>query len=599
MDYINEKLKFVVCALFICSVVLCQSMHAAASDDPAVLFQSANKTYADLCRDISKKKIRDNWMRVIDEFAGIADKHPDSSFAPVACYRSAKVSEHFSRYSGRKIDVQEASRAYQEAARKYPRSGIADRALYSAGLLEEKLGNRERAASLYREVLEGYAQGEMAEQAREKLKDGSPAGSLKQKADTDKPKVLAEKRPVRTRPDRDAEKVRPESQDIRTPDAVVLVKKISCSPGQGGFRVEIETDGTAGYTTFVLPGSRKEDRPYRLVMDIRGARISSGIPLRQDIDDGFLKGIRVSQNAGSKVRVVFDLTDKPRYEAATIDDPSRIVVDLSSTGTTPKEASSSQNPVRKVPKGSITQMRDDVPSLASQLGLKVSRIVIDPGHGGKDPGAISPTGVMEKDLTLEIAKILARRLRADGFEVHLTRTRDEFLTLEERTGFANRKKADLFVSLHINSHHNSSVNGIETYFLNLTTDSTAIEVAARENAAAQKSMSDLQLIINDLMLNSKINESSRFANNVQTYVVSSAINIGYEGKNLGVKQAPFYVLLGAQMPSVLLELGFITSPTDISMLKRQAYKETLVDGIAKGINNYIMNTTYAYSWRSK
>ena len=229
----------------------------------------------------------------------------------------------------------------------------------------------------------------------------------------------------------------------------------------------------------------------------------------------------------------------------------------------------------------------------------VSKIVIDPGHGGKDPGAISPNGIREKDITLEIGKLLAKRLKELGFEIFLTRSRDEFLTLEERTVFANKKRADLFISVHINSHQNPSVSGIETYFLNLTTDSSAIEVAARENATTQKSISDLQLIINDLMLNSKINESSKFANFVHTCIVSSALNIGYNGKNLGVRQAPFYVLLGAQMPSILLELGFITNSTDSEMLKRRSYQDTLVEGIAKGINNYIMNTTYAYSWRSR
>jgi N-acetylmuramoyl-L-alanine amidase len=144
-----------------------------------------------------------------------------------------------------------------------------------------------------------------------------------------------------------------------------------------------------------------------------------------------------------------------------------------------------------------------------------------------------------------------------------------------------------------------AVKGIETYFLNLTTDSSAIEVAARENAYTDKSISDLQLILNDLMLNSKINESSKFANCVHTSVLASAHSTGYDGSNLGVKQAPFFVLLGAQMPSILIELGFITNPTDVTKLKQRAYQDSLVEGIAKGINSYIMNTTYAYSWRHK
>lgn len=209
----------------------------------------------------------------------------------------------------------------------------------------------------------------------------------------------------------------------------------------------------------------------------------------------------------------------------------------------------------------------------------------------------SDRGVLEKDLVLGIGKALARRLRLEGFEVFMTRDSDVFLTLEERTAFANKKRADLFVSIHINAHNNKGLQGIETYFLNLTTDASAIEVAARENATTSKSISDLQLIINDLMLNSKINESSRFASSVHKCVMSSVLNTGYQGKDLGVKQAPFYVLLGAQMPSILCELGFITNGTEASLLQCESHQSTLIDGIAKGINKYIMNTTYAYMRR--
>jgi N-acetylmuramoyl-L-alanine amidase len=252
---------------------------------------------------------------------------------------------------------------------------------------------------------------------------------------------------------------------------------------------------------------------------------------------------------------------------------------------------------KKVPKWSKSQMSDDVPSIAAQLSLKVSRIVVDAGHGGKDPGAKGPGGIQEKDLTLAIAKALARRLRLEGFDVYLTRDSDVFLTLEERTAFANKKRADLFVSIHINASGDTGAQGIETYFLNLTTDSSAIEVAARENATTSKSISDLQLIINDLMLNSKINESSRFANCVQKSLISSVLTNGYQGRDFGVKQAPFYVLLGAQMPSILCELGFITNNGDSSLLQSDAHQSTLIDGIAKGVNRYIMNTTYAYNRR--
>jgi N-acetylmuramoyl-L-alanine amidase len=178
--------------------------------------------------------------------------------------------------------------------------------------------------------------------------------------------------------------------------------------------------------------------------------------------------------------------------------------------------------------------------------------------------------------------------------VLLTRDRDETLALEERTAFANRKKADLFISLHLNANRDTKARGIESYFLNLTTDETAIEVAARENSTSTRSLGELQGIINDLMLNSKINESSRFATELHKGLLGSSRAVNYKGADRGVRQAPFYVLLGAQMPSVLLELGFITNEKDAELLQDPGYQKTLVEGIWRGVNAYINNTGYAF-----
>lgn len=619
MDYIIERLKLSACALLLCVFFLGVGTIAIASDNPALLYQSANKSYVDLCRNAPKKKVRDNWMGVVNQYMAIPERYPNSGFAPESYLKGAKVYEHFSKYSGNKGDLQTASKLYQDLAVKYPGSAAADDALYSAGLIEETLGNREKAAGLFRRVAEGYPDGDMAEQARERLKGSMPEAKPEEALSGEK-----------------SENKSPEEKPGEKAPSTVLVRKLRHWSEQGSNRVVIDLADAVNYKTFVMSKEPKENRPDRLVIDLKGARVSSEVPSNSTVDEGILSGIRVSQFSQDKVRIVLDLTDKPRYQTFTMNDPARIIIDVSSSKASRKENASarvpepvrktqpsqkaelsqkpepvqkaqpSQSPehyqsmVKKVPPGSAaSKMKNDVPTIASQLCLKVSKIVIDPGHGGKDPGAISPNGIREKDITLEIGKLLAKRLKELGFEIFLTRSRDEFLTLEERTVFANKKRADLFISVHINSHQNPSVSGIETYFLNLTTDSSAIEVAARENATTQKSISDLQLIINDLMLNSKINESSKFANFVHTCIVSSALNIGYNGKNLGVRQAPFYVLLGAQMPSILLELGFITNSTDSEMLKRRSYQDTLVEGIAKGINNYIMNTTYAYSWRSR
>ena len=177
-------------------------------------------------------------------------------------------------------------------------------------------------------------------------------------------------------------------------------------------------------------------------------------------------------------------------------------------------------------------------------------------------------------------------------EVYLTRSRDRFLTLEERTAIANTKNADLFISIHTNSHKDRRAYGIETYFLNLATDDEAIRVAAMENATSTKNISDLQTILHDLMQNAKINESSRLAGNVQVSMVRHLRNKRYSRvKDKGVKQAPFYVLLGAQMPAILVETGFISNPRECKRLVNPQYQQRICEAIIKGVKQYIKEIT--------
>jgi N-acetylmuramoyl-L-alanine amidase len=226
---------------------------------------------------------------------------------------------------------------------------------------------------------------------------------------------------------------------------------------------------------------------------------------------------------------------------------------------------------------------------------KALKLVIDPGHGGKAPGGVGPHGEKEKDITLEVGRILAKRLSDEGVEVFLTRDNDTYIPLEERTAFANKHNADLFVSIHVNATEARYRDGVETYFLNLTTDASSNKVAERENAMSSSSMQGLHLIIKDLMLNAKINESSRFATFTQNAIISSLRKTGYTGKDLGVKQAPFYVLMGAQMPAILIEIGFITNPADCMLLHNNAHLETIIDGIIGGIRTFTTNSSYVYN----
>ncbi len=226
-------------------------------------------------------------------------------------------------------------------------------------------------------------------------------------------------------------------------------------------------------------------------------------------------------------------------------------------------------------------------SLARQLGLGARRIVIDAGHGGHDPGTIGRGGLMEKDLVLDVAlrleKMVEQELRA---EVLLTRSSDVFIPLEERTAIANSKGADLFLSIHANASRNARARGIETYFLSFAKNPHAEEVAARENAISAATMKDLQGLVKAITLNSKIDESRDFASSVQEAMVES-IRGRYPVQNRGVHQAPFYVLIGANMPSVLAEIAFVSNPEDERLLKTPEYREAVARSLFKGVRAYL------------
>jgi N-acetylmuramoyl-L-alanine amidase len=230
--------------------------------------------------------------------------------------------------------------------------------------------------------------------------------------------------------------------------------------------------------------------------------------------------------------------------------------------------------------------------LAKQLVLGVRRIVIDPGHGGRDYGAPGYLkGVYEKNISLKVARRLAKKIRKKlNCEVTMTRNSDRNLTLEERTAIANTKNADLFISIHTNASRDRRAFGIETFFLNLATDNDAILVAARENATSTKNISDLQSILSDLMQNAKINESSRLAVHIQGSLKNHLRKYYSRIKSKGVKQAPFYVLLGAQMPAILIETAFISNSRECKRLVNEKYQDRMCDAIVKGIQAYVRET---------
>jgi N-acetylmuramoyl-L-alanine amidase len=227
-------------------------------------------------------------------------------------------------------------------------------------------------------------------------------------------------------------------------------------------------------------------------------------------------------------------------------------------------------------------------SLARQLGLGARRIVIDAGHGGHDPGSIGPGGLQEKELVLDVALRLSKLVREQlGAEVLLTRPGDVFIPLEERTAIANSRGADLFLSIHANSSRSARSRGVETYFLNFAADPHAEAVAARENAISAGTLKDLQNLVKAITLNSKIDESRDFASNVQESILANLRREDPELPDRGVRTAPFSVLIGANMPSILAEIAFISHPQEERRLREGDFRQRIAEGLLAGVRSYL------------
>lgn len=376
----------------------------------------------------------------------------------------------------------------------------------------------------------------------------------------------------------------------------------------------------------------------------------------QQVNDALLRRVRIAEPSPGKTRVVFDLTGPAVYTVSRLTAPERMVIEIRNrtakvrkafvyppvsravarrvmlasappilepiapiapvilpTGmprqvttmtrratppaTTPAQIAASTKvliPSKPVAySGAPKASEDATSSLTRALGLKVNRIVIDAGHGGHDEGTSGPNGILEKDIVLDVAQRLAKLVQTRlAVEVVLTRSDDTYIPLTERTSIANERKADLFLSIHANSSPAPLVSGIETFFLNFTNSASAMDVAARENAGSDKSVAELRDLVKTITLNDKITESQTFAQTVQTSLYAQALKGNPTAHNRGVKRAPFVVLIGAQMPSILAEIGFLTNPRDESLLAKPDYRQKIAEALYKGLSQYSQSLSH-------
>lgn len=238
-------------------------------------------------------------------------------------------------------------------------------------------------------------------------------------------------------------------------------------------------------------------------------------------------------------------------------------------------------------------------SLVRVFGLKMGKVVIDPGHGGHDTGTIGPNGLAEKDLVLDVALRLGALItRQLGAQVVYTRSDDVFIPLEDRTRIANDEKADLFISIHANSSPEPSATGVETYYFNLTSDKTGFDLATRENASSASSISDLNDLLHKAVLETKLEESREFAQKVQASLWAASVRMNGRSRDRGVRQAPFVVLIGATMPSILAEIGFVSNPHDEKLLKKSDQRQKVAEALFKGVSQYASSLSHVQMARA-
>jgi N-acetylmuramoyl-L-alanine amidase len=341
-------------------------------------------------------------------------------------------------------------------------------------------------------------------------------------------------------------------------------------------RVVIELDREVDIKTPPrrLPADAAADRPERIYLDLEGVWVGRRFPDRIDVGDGLLEGIRLGQNTKTAIRMVIDLERYASHRVITLSHPPRLVLDVYGNR-----------------RGAETQRwpGPDVAARPPQLPpafRSVQTVVLDPGHGGRDPGAIGVGGVREKDVTLAIARALREDLTERGFRVVLTRDGDRTLDLEERTALAEAARGDLFVSLHANAARRRSVRGVETYYLDENHERHSLTVAARENGVDRAEVNALQRTLAELRVHEVSPQSRRLAELIQTHIVRGMPRAYRPVADLGAKKGPFYVLFLSTMPAVLVEAGFLTNQIEAKRLGDARYVEAIAFQIAEALTRY-------------
>ena len=562
-----------IIGLLLCGLALAGSALAAGPGD--AVFLRARRAYQELQGSPQKQQSRDNWLRVVAELDAAVVAHPGHAEAADALFRAGKSWEGLYRFSRRTEDARSAVQCYDRLAAEYSASSLADDALYLGGSVLERLGDMASAFLRYQSAVERFPEGDLTPLAR------LGRDRLQAHAPKEVPAVAA-------------------LQPVPVPDGPagpVEISQIRHWSNPGYTRIVLEMDGRAEYKVNMLRADPAHNVGPRLVIDFNQSKLHRRIPTRETVRDGLLQSIRTGYPDDRTARVVLDLVSVRDYKIFPLYDPNRLVIDVAAAEGSVLQSRTSElsslpvpdrDPIARVVSRAEPEPTATMPAAAKAPPAGLRRIVVDAGHGGKDPGAVGPSGIKEKDVNLAMALVVAKKLEQElGCEVILTRKTDVFLPLEERTAMANRVGADLFISIHANASPNALVRGVETYYLNFSRSDRAAAVAARENGTSLKQVGELELILFDLMANAKINESSRLAKEIHSAMVRR-LSANFDGiRDHGVRQGPFYVLVGANMPSVLVEAGYISNAQEELLLTQPQFHERTAKAIVEGVRNFI------------
>ena len=718
-------------------------------------------------------RTRHDYQRVLNAYRNVYFGAPTSTKADPSVVAVAETLVEMGRHFDDDKILNDAIAQYKFLRKEYPGSKYRCDALFTIGeIYKDDLNDPDQAREVFQEFLHRYPQNRLVEDAQQAVAEIDREAAAEKKAEAHKKagKEVAQKnKTAKDSPAKDADAQEDANADAQTEPKTDAAGKESPEARAGRLpRVTgIRHWSTPGYTRVAIDlesdikfGSSRISSPDRIFFDLRGTKLASTLVGKSfDVDDGFLKKIRVAQFQPGRTRVVLEVADLSDYDAFLLPNPYRLIIDihgkdadkaararakkdaLTETADVemPPKAGSKADASKDVPKEvlkdvakdapkdvpkselkadvkalagkpvSKTEQIHDEPSAASKeeaeaakthpsepqkagndktapgtvkkvvveaddddtppakpakvdapshsrksstaasrktdaasdsdstasdekavsdtppagsargkssrlsasrkaldpdvreakptasgdrsliraLGLKIGRIVIDPGHGGHDTGTIGPDGLQEKDLVLEVGRRLGKLLETRlGAEVVYTRKNDTFIPLETRTAIANQQRADLFISIHANSSQDSAARGVETYYLNFTSSPEALEVAARENAVSEKSIYELQDLVKKIALKEKIEESREFAGDVQESLHSGLAGKSPAIRNRGVKKAPFIVLIGANMPSILAEISFVSNPADEHRLETSEYRQRIAESLYRGIAKY-------------